>query len=564
MPAIKHRFARVQDRINAISKDLDISEERAFMRYVYAVLFDKNYYEDEFEDNVTDGGSDKQIDIVEIEREEGQCSIHLVQVKNTDKFKGTVVVQMRDALEWIFVRHASEYRAIPNKALVAKIDEIRATRLEIGTSNMFVYLHYVANGDASTISPDFSKEVDIALRENASEFGDFQFKIWGVVELIDQEDLLEQTRRRIDVKLPVMYDVNKPSLIRYGTENVRAVVCTVQGTDLANLVAGHRDWIFDENVRMFLGYRRRVNRDIVDTAQDPKESGYFWFFNNGITVTCDSFDLIDDPDNACIRLTGMQIVNGRQTSEALVHALAGGKLQDDVRVLVKVFATADQDFVDRITLTTNNQNAVTSRDLASNHALQRDIQRVVYDRFGYHYETKPRQFAKLPKAERSKVVPNEKVGQAHIAAVLKLPAVAMSQKSSLWSEYYKRVFTSPIEQLLAAYKIYEYCARRKHPAQGEDLDKLDEAIKRYGVFHLTRIIGETNVGNRWYDLSFLSTFVQQLELHSGVLDRSYELAFDMLKESLREHRVEERPSLFNAFKSTEIHQWINDALERTG
>jgi hypothetical protein len=295
------------------------------------------------------------------------------------------------------------------------------------------------------------------------------------------------------------------------------------------------------------------------TSQNPLESGYFWFFNNGITITCDSFDLIDDPDKACIKLTSMQIVNGRQTSEALAHALAERQLQDNAKVLVKVFATTDPDFVHRITLTTNNQNAINSRDLASNHTLQRDIEHVAHNRFGYYYERKPRQFAKLSRAERRRVVPNDKAGQAYIAAVLRLPAVAMSQKKSLWSDYYKRVFTSPVEQLLAAYKIYEYCARRKRSAE-EDLSKLDEAVKSYGVFHLTRIIGEIEIGDNWQNTDFLDGFIRQLDSCPDQLDESYELAFDTLKSVLQTHRFEERPSPPNVFKSTEIHQWINDAL----
>src|SRR5947207_10525177 len=97
----------------------------------------------------------------------------------------------------------------------------------------------------------------------------------------------------------------------------------------------------------------------------------------------------------------------------LHEAYRKGKLSEKTKVLFKIFANKDKKFVDRITLTTNSQNAVSDRDLRSNDELQRSLQELFGSR-GYFYERKPRMFKDHPltRSEKKKVVSNEKVGQA--------------------------------------------------------------------------------------------------------------------------------------------------------
>ena len=153
---------------------------------------------------------------------------------------------------------------------------------------------------------------------------------------------------------------------------MRASFVTVKGSEIARLVGGDRDKaIFDLNLRRYYGPEKgRVNPRIAATSSNRNESHLFWFFNNGITIVCDRCQVVDDPDSPHLKLTNLQIVNGCQTSMTLAATAQKGSLQDDVEVLAKIFETSDEGFVSKVVLTTNNQNAISSRDLKANDQVQ--------------------------------------------------------------------------------------------------------------------------------------------------------------------------------------------------
>ena len=142
--------------------------------------------------------------------------------------------------------------------------------------------------------------------------------------------------------------------------------------EIARLVTGDREnFIFDLNVRRYYGLEKgRVNPDIAATCASETESPLFWFFNNGITIICEAGEVIADVEAPKLKLTNIQIVNGCQTSMTVQSMEPRpGKLRDNVDVLVKAFITNDPAFASRIVLTTNNQNAISSRDLWANDLL---------------------------------------------------------------------------------------------------------------------------------------------------------------------------------------------------
>src|SRR5947207_4091023 len=160
---------------------------------------------------------------------------------------------------------------------------------------------------------------------------------------------------------------------------MQALVCVAESAGLAKIVEQYGERLFEENVRTYLGNkksanRKSVNADILRTCSDDKEAEYFWFYNNGVTVTCDSFSPVYSASPPFIKINNIQIVNGCQTTMTLHEAYRKGKLSEKTKVLFKIFATKDKKFVDRITLTTNSQNAVSDRDLRSNDELQRSLQ----------------------------------------------------------------------------------------------------------------------------------------------------------------------------------------------
>ena len=467
---------------------------------------------------------------------------------------------MRDGLDWVFKKPERKYKNLPNADLAIKIGEIRdLVGGPFGHRKLDVRVYYVAKGNAARQSPDFRREVDETIDEYHGEFGSFEFCVWGINELVNREYELEEVSRKIVADLPILWDVNVRSFMEFQAGDIRAAICSVRGTSLARLVTEHSKAIFEENVRTFLGIRRKINKEIIETSIDPNQAPYFWFYNNGITVTCDEFDVIYGAKEPCIRLEGVQIVNGCQTSMALAHALKEGKLQPDVYILFKVFETCDPAFVDKITFTTNSQNAVSSRDLRSNDMRQRDLAKLFQQR-GYYYERKPREFNNLSRSERCRMISNEKTGQAYLAVIQHKPATAMAQKSQIWSEYYDDIFGSRVEELIAAYLLYSYCLNRHKQARRQGVEGIEGAVVKYGHFHVARVIGSYQLGEDWRSCQDeqLATFAERIATDPDFLQNDYDRALEELKRIVKQLTGDDLSRVMNVFKSSRIEEELDN------
>lgn len=124
-----------------------------------------------------------------------------------------------------------------------------------------------------------------------------------------------------------------------------------------------------------------------------------------------------DPDDPKVKIENMQIVNGCQTATSLANALKDGLLQPDTKVMLRIYETKDLELVDKIVLTTNNQNKITGRNLRANDKTQLDLEQG-FTLFNYHLERKPRQYetTAIPKEN---IIPNEDVAVAYLGVVLK-------------------------------------------------------------------------------------------------------------------------------------------------
>jgi hypothetical protein len=565
------RQSIVEDRIEGLVGVVAPTADECFLRFVFSIVANVSYDELDPTD-VVDGGQDKQLDVVIVDEDAnaGTASVRILQTKNSDSFSSNALIQMANGLAWIFERPRSEYEQLANQLLVQRIREIREIRSRLGPSNLQVEAYFITKGSTATISDEFKQELGTIITKYSGGFGSFTFYVWGADEIVEQLNLIEKTERRIDDSLEIVYYVNRPSIMEYDSGGIRGVVCSVPGREIARLVHGDREKsVFDRNIRQFLGERGRVNPQILLTSADPTESRLFWFLNNGITIICDRFDIVHDPDNPKIILSNLQIVNGCQTSVSLSRAFERGELQDDVRVLVKIFQAADQAFVDRLVLTTNNQNTISSRDLKANDSVQRDYQRAFKDGFGLLYERKANEFRGLPFVERRRVVSNERVAQAYLAIVRKRPTIARTQRYRIWGpDLYEGIFPSTsVERHVLAYLIYAYCQRQKvgavdgmSRAATVPTSLVKNGVLVYGGFHIARTVARLYTGTEnWNDTTRVVTWIEQVRSTPEVLRPHYEAAVDLLTRIVSKHpdMVEE---LSNVFKASEIETEINREL----
>jgi hypothetical protein len=208
----------------------------------------------------------------------------------------------------------------------------------------------------------------------------------------------------------------------------------------------------------------------------------------------------------------MQIVNGCQTASALAIAEKEGKLAADVRLLLRIYEAADSQLVDRIVLTTNNQNKISSRDLRSNDKIQVDMQDG-FRKYDLFYERKVNQYGPTTPVDR--IVVNEIVAQSYLAVVLKKPSDARRRKYKVWGELYERIFSGQvIEPYVLATLIYRTTeAWLTSSGLSADSDDVKRKIANNGSFHVARIAAFLWRGSDNWD------GIPELKEHMGTLEK---------------------------------------------
>lgn len=144
------------------------------------------------------------------------------------------------------------------------------------------------------------------------------------------------------------------------------LVGLIKGNELANLYAQYRNKLFAANIRLPL-ITKKVNPDIRATAEDHPDD--FFYYNNGVSAVCKSFELSDTQVHA----VGFQIINGAQTVDALRKALRVKK-DDRIYVLFRLTASEsygrDKHFTESVIRFNNTQNPVKVYDFFSNDRIQ--------------------------------------------------------------------------------------------------------------------------------------------------------------------------------------------------
>ena len=136
--------------------------------------------------------------------------------------------------------------------------------------------------------------------------------------------------------------------------------------------------LFARNVRGFLG-DTKINLNMKETLDT--EPAFFWYYNNGVTVICDSAEQVSRGGNRVLRLANPQIINGQQTTRTL-HECASKSSKSTVLVrVISVPRETDEEaqrfekLVSQIVAATNWQNAIRASDLMANDRRQVELER---------------------------------------------------------------------------------------------------------------------------------------------------------------------------------------------
>lgn len=216
------------------------------------------------------------------------------------------------------------------------------------------------------LSPTLGKMSEMALGTTEVEL-----HLWDIARLARVE---ASARGREDIVIDFLseYGEGIPALPAGlgGTAHYDSYMCVMPGSTLASLYDRFGGRILEQNVRAFLGDNRKVNKGIRETLRTEPEM--FFAFNNGLTVTVADLttDMNAQGHTEIIKVKGLQIVNGGQTTASLYWARKAGIDLSKVRVQMKLSRLPEEGFEDAvhdIARFANAQNAVSASDLFAGH-----------------------------------------------------------------------------------------------------------------------------------------------------------------------------------------------------
>ena len=240
--------------------------------------------------------------------------------------------------------------------------------------------------------------------------------------------------------------------------NVRGVIASVDPYSFIDMIASSdkksvKRYLFDDNLRIFLGQSGGYNTDIISTATSS-QSHLFWYLNNGITVICKSYAYNKGHANPLITLDDFQIVNGTQTSHSLMEAYRFDPHSlENVVLLVRIYATSEKSIVESVAVATNSQAKIQSRDLRSNAEILKKLELALSD-FGLFFERKRNMHADKPSEDRVDAL---KLGQMILAYYLNEPERARSDSDSIFGSRFSQIFheSYDITELVSLVRLYQ-------------------------------------------------------------------------------------------------------------
>lgn len=259
----------------------------------------------------------------------------------------------------------------------------------------------------------------------------FSVDLWDLVKI---GPVLKQLSRDWFIDDAVKVKTNKDRLFIVGAKSSpRLIYASVSAKELTKLPGIEDLRLFAQNVRLGLG-NTRVNTEIIGSLQDKREHPNFITFHNGLTIVAKKVSL----RGGTISLAGFSVCNGCQSLLSMWENRK--QLTDSLEILVRVVSVGnDRRLPELIAYRTNNQNAISLRDLSSNDDAQVHLKNSFDEMFG-SYSTYA---IKRGEPSQSEELGNEFAGRLLLALYVREPWSA-HQKYRIFGDLENRIFSFDI------------------------------------------------------------------------------------------------------------------------
>lgn len=480
-------YSLIDTAVIRLQEDLELADKTsAFYYFVMQLLL--GLQPDEVDDAITDnnyqrlngksGGHDRGIDALFVDSSTTPPTVHILTFKFAQSFEKTTghypSAETDKILNYVhaIMRQDRSLQSEVNPKLFQKTEEIWGL---FRSDNPAFVIHICTNYFNSLEPGELSR-----FERELQRFANFSLRQHTAPDLVRR--ITRRGKQTVDCKIRAI-DYNH---FEKTDGDVRAVVFCADAREVLRMVVAEEalrkncdlsdytplasssilEDAFEDNVRIYLTQRSNINRNIMLTALS-EENHRFFYFNNGVTLTCRKYRYQKLMRNPIIEIDDLQVVNGSQTIHALFEAFKSDPQRfRHVELLCRVYETDKADLSGSIAEYTNSQNPVESRDIRSNDFVQRKLEKELALR-GFYYERKAGMHAGKPARTR---IDAEKSGQVLLAMYHSMPAEAKDNKKLIFGEKYGTIFHQDLtaDQLLLALQLFERIDKQRKIAQAEE------------------------------------------------------------------------------------------------
>lgn len=460
---IDQRLVSVSNDIRQkASEELRITDEGRLKSLAFVYLCVKTILDldgDDVFDCLTEGGGDFGVDAIHISEEyDGEFTVSLFQAKYKNNLEGNSnfpeegINSLINAINYLF-NPAAKLEHI-NQRLLVKVEEARS----------LIRDGYIPQ--VRTIACNNGLKWNLSAQEaiDRAEFGDQV--TW---EYVNHERLVKILQASKPVKDTLQLS---GKAIVEDMEFSRVLLGRISVTEIATLIERHGERLLERNIRRYLGLQgNRVNEGIRHTLTSDEKNN-FYFYNNGVTLTCDSFsyNALQDGDYK-VRVENLQIINGGQTCMTIFKTLREPDLihqNAQAFVLLRLYQLPreNEGLVQRITYATNSQNPVDLKDLRANDERQKILEKDI-EQLGFNYRTK-----RSNTPTRSADITSGVAAEAVLSVWRRKPHQAKFFSREHFGKLYDTIFTDQLNgaQIVIAVQLYRIAENRRKRPESTDPD----------------------------------------------------------------------------------------------
>lgn len=403
---------------------------------------------DDLLESITDGPGDRGVDALQIVEGNDSAEVFVFQAKYRESL-GTTEKTINDS-EALKIRLFLQelFEKSGNLADVGNL-RLREAAIRIwGLHERGIICRYhvvfCSNDQGLSVS------AHAILKSLCESHQQVSYECYGAADLI--RDLGSRERRRETGALHVV----GREVFERADGDIRGIIASIDARSFIDLIRTGdgtvKRYLFDDNLRIFLGVNGGYNSSIIATATSP-DRHLFWYLNNGITITCRTYSYNKGHSNPKIIVEDFQIVNGAQTSHSLLEAhRIDPEALSDVVLTARIYATDRSDIIERVAVATNSQARIQSRDLRANTAVLKKLELGFLER-GYYFERKRNMHADREAARRIDAL---KLGQIILAFYLREPDRAKGESDSIFDYRFSTIFheSYDIDELCRLFEFY--------------------------------------------------------------------------------------------------------------